>query len=77
MLFAVAAASPGTISMEGTYTRPKALNTARARYSNPAILAVFLIEFIFSPFLNDHETEFRAQSRSQIPIWERDFCSAE
>src|SRR5215210_5664227 len=43
ILLAVVAASPGTMRTEGTYTRPKAPNTATSRYRNPATLAVSLI----------------------------------
>jgi hypothetical protein len=46
ILLTVVAASLGAIRTEGTYTKPKALNAERIRYSNPAILAMFLIEFI-------------------------------
>jgi len=46
ILLTVVAASPDAIRTEGTYTKPKALNAARIRYSNPAILAVFFDELL-------------------------------
>jgi hypothetical protein len=47
ILLAVAVASPGSISWEGTYNKPMGPVIAMSRYQNPAILAVFLREFIF------------------------------
>ena len=45
ILLAVAAASPGTIKVEGMYIMLKAPVIVISRYSNPAIFAVFLVEF--------------------------------
>src|SRR5260370_17909923 len=51
ILLAVAVASPGTIKAEGTYMMPKAPGIPINRYSSPATLAVFLVEFMSSPQL--------------------------
>jgi hypothetical protein len=47
MLLAVAVASPGTISVEGTYIMQKGPAMSIIRNRTPVILAVFLIEFAF------------------------------
>jgi hypothetical protein len=39
ILVAVPAASPGTISLEGTYNKPIGPVIAMSRYQSPAILA--------------------------------------
>jgi len=51
MLLAVVAASPGAISVVGTYIKLKKPTSATTRESNPAILAMLFFDFIFSPLL--------------------------
>ena len=51
ILFAVAAASPGTVRLSRTKKLEKIPVINMIRYPNPATLASFLFESIFSPFL--------------------------
>src|SRR4029077_2644476 len=69
MLLAVAAELPDTINLLGTKMMPKKPVTPLTRYSRPAILAVFLVEFIPSLLAHDSRLRYGPSSRRGIVVF--------